>query len=426
MIEKIMAAADCFGQWYQKLLKSCFFLSAIAVILFQPSYFTQLPVLDKVYDVLQILAGLCIGICYLAEIVRKRRINPIVALVAVYYGILILSTLLNQGDMKGILLRSANFVIICMMLDLIAVYNPKGLISSLLIVLEAMVYLNLVTILIFPEGLYASDYFSAYWFLGYKNQMINVMLPAACFGMIRYHMETEGKLEKNWKAWIRAFILILTTVLSAVLVHSGASILITGAMLIFFLFQGCFVDKLFNFRNYLILNILLFFVIVIFRIQNLFAFLIEDILHKNLTLTGRTVIWDRTLELIGEKPILGHGVPFYEDRKLQYAIETKWINKAAGLHAHDRFLETLYRGGIVLLIHYLAILLTTNHYLMKFRKLKGAKIIAFTLFVYLTGMITEFYDFSPMFFGLMTLSCYCDRFESAGMKDAENGTEGSI
>ena len=121
MIEKIMAAADCFGQWYQKLLKSCFFLSAIAVILFQPSYFTQLPVLDKVYDVLQILAGLCIGICYLAEIVRKRRINPIVALVAVYYGILILSTLLNQGDMKGILLRSANFVIICMMLDLIAV-----------------------------------------------------------------------------------------------------------------------------------------------------------------------------------------------------------------------------------------------------------------------------------------------------------------
>ena len=53
-------------------------------------------------------------------------------------------------------------------------------------------------------------------------------------------------------------------------------------------------------------------------------------------------------------------------------------------------------------------------------------IIAFTLFVYLTGMITEFYDFSPMFFGLMTLSCYCDRFESAGMKDAENGTEGSI
>ncbi|MFR4142767.1 MAG: hypothetical protein ACLT1K_01700 [[Clostridium] leptum] len=96
MIEKIMAAADCFGQWYQKLLKSCFFLSAIAVILFQPSYFTQLPVLDKVYDVLQILAGLCIGICYLAEIVRKRRINPIVALVAVYYGILILSTLLNQ------------------------------------------------------------------------------------------------------------------------------------------------------------------------------------------------------------------------------------------------------------------------------------------------------------------------------------------
>ena len=84
--------------------------------------------LDKAYDLVQILAGLLIGITYLFEVLQKRKANPIVVLVVSYYAILILSTLVNSGDLKMVLVRSANFIVICMMFDLLATYNFRGLV----------------------------------------------------------------------------------------------------------------------------------------------------------------------------------------------------------------------------------------------------------------------------------------------------------
>ena len=411
MKNKFINAVQLYQEKCRSIMNWYPFCIMVAVILFKPAYFAEIPVLDKAYDLVQILAGLLIGITYLFEVLQKRKANPIVVLVVSYYAILILSTLVNSGDLKMVLVRSANFIVICMMFDLLATYNFRGLVSSLTLLFEVFAYVNFITILIFPKGFYRSDIFSAYyWFLGYKNQMINLMLPAICMSILNYY-QTKPRTSRNWVPWTRTFALILVTVLSAVLAHSGASTIMTAGMLLFWLLQGYMVDKIFNFRNYLILNIALFFIIVVFRMQNLFAFIIEDVLHRNLTLTGRTVIWDRTNELIAQKPILGYGVQHYEDRMALYGIKTKWINKVAGLHAHDRYLETIYRGGALLLIDYLAILFATNRYLMKFRKTKAAKVIAFTLFIYLTGMLTEFYDFSPMFFALMTLAYHCDKLD---------------
>lgn len=41
--------------------------------------------------------------------------------------------------------------------------------------------------------------------------------------------------------------------------------------------------------------------IVIFRIQYIFSFIIENILGKTLTLSSRTIIWDKALALIGKE-----------------------------------------------------------------------------------------------------------------------------
>lgn len=394
-----------------KILNWYPFAIIISFVLFKPAFFTQIPVLDKAYDVFQIAAGLLLVAMYVLELVKRKKANPIILLVALYYLVLCISTLINDGDLKQILIRSANFVVICILIDLLANHDLRRLIVSLTLLFEIYVYINFVIILIFPNGLYTSEYFRQNYFLGYKNQMINIILPAMCLSILNYY-QTKPAPDKQWLPWLRTCMLIFISTLSAVLVHSGASTLMTAAMLLFWFLQGFLSAKVFNFRNYLILNILFFFVIVIFRMQDLFAFIIEDVLHKDLTLTGRTVIWDRTYELIAQKPILGYGVQFYEERQALYHIETGWISKVAGMHAHDRFLETVYRGGFILLLDYLAILLATNHYLMKFRNSRAAKALAFTIFIYLMGMITEVYDFSPMFFGLMTLSYHCGKFES--------------
>ena len=47
--------------------------------------------------------------------------------------------------------------------------------------------------------------------------------------------------------------------------------------------------------------VLIFVGIHVFEVQRLFAWLIQDILGKDLTLTKRTVIWEAALPLIGNR-----------------------------------------------------------------------------------------------------------------------------
>ena len=76
----------------------------------------------------------------------------------------------------------------------------------------------------------------------------------------------------------------------------------------------------------------------------------------------------------------------------------------AGLHAHNRFLETTYRGGIILLVIYIFILFVAFKSLKRTQKTNCAKVIAIGLFAYLMGMLTEFYRLSYLFFPMMVIA----------------------
>ena len=50
-----------------------------------------------------------------------------------------------------------------------------------------------------------------------------------------------------------------------------------------------------------------FYGIVLLRLQNIFSFIIQNILGKDLTFTGRTRIWDNAIEFIKARFIIGYG-----------------------------------------------------------------------------------------------------------------------
>ena len=114
------------------------------------------------------------------------------------------------------------------------------------------------------------------------------------------------------------------------------------------LFNLCDNVRFFNAKNYLIINIEAFILMVLLKLQRIFEFLIVGILGKNLTLSGRIYIWDRTITLILQNPLFGYGVEYNEGRASKYALRTLYHTSSklasfAGLHAHNRFLETTYR-----------------------------------------------------------------------------------
>ena len=114
--------------------------------------------------------------------------------------------------------------------------------------------------------------------------------------------------------------------------------------------------------------------IVFLRVQNLFSFLIIDILHKDLTFTGRTDIWDRSMSMIAKKPILGWG-------SMEQIFETLLLGQT---HSHNAILEQLFRGGIVYYLAFLILIILIHNHTVRFMKnrlVKDATIILFVIWI---------------------------------------------
>ena len=75
-----------------------------------------------------------------------------------------------------------------------------------------------------------------------------------------------------------------------------------------------------------IISIVIFVSIVFLRLQEVFSYLIVNILGKDLTFTGRTVIWDYYINEIKNSWVIGYGVGY---------------NPYKGLFAHNGFLDLM-------------------------------------------------------------------------------------
>lgn len=390
----------------------CFFAS---LFLLEPTCLPYVTSIEKFYNVISIAVCAAILLLYL----WYNKISRIILLISIYYFYQIAMTWYNSGNLKGILLLSIKFIAICMFIEIgLNLKNKFIVINSLMTVLEIYIYINLLTILIYPNGMYVtvSTDNANNWFLGYKNQMINFILPAIGLCLFNYYCNDKFAYKK-----LRTGCILVCGCLTTILMWSGASLVLLAILIVYVLLAKKLPTKIFNFRNFLIVNIILTVSIVLFRIQNIFSFLIVDILHKDITLTGRIYIWDKVLKYIYERPLVGYGVESYSYRciKMRSIAPLTYYDYYGALHGHCRFLEVMYRGGIILLIIYLLILIYSCRELMRHKNSMQAKIISITIFAYLTGMITEWYDYSPMFFALLVLGYNIQRFLNESSKSKE-------
>ena len=128
------------------------------------------------------------------------------------------------------------------------------------------------------------------------------------------------------------------------------------------------------------------FGIVIFRLQNVFGFLIEGVLHKGLSFTGRTELWDLAIEKILKYPWLGCGYA-HPTGKVYRLAKGKYYN------AHNVFLEVLLEGGILAAVPFVLMLAIVTNQLMRFRKTETAAILSSALLALaLVTSMEEFLD----------------------------------
>jgi len=252
----------------------------------------------------------------------------------------------------------------------------KGFKYALLLLL----LLNLITMFLYPKGLYHNmgNNSSQNWFLGYKNSFILYIYPLIVFS---YFDTMLFKNKKISKFDIVSFILSFITVLKA---NSSTSLVGLGVLLMFITTPRLFNNtRVFNSMNYLYSYIGLFFTIVVFKLQNIFSFLIEDILHKDLTFTGRIYIWDYALKNISSNLLFGHG-----DKNFSYILSSGTAVKST----HNQILQIIYNYGIISLSFFIFILFITMKNLKKEKNNNISKFLSLCIFIWFIMMITESYD----------------------------------
>ncbi|MDU4884834.1 O-antigen ligase [uncultured Clostridium sp.] len=257
--------------------------------------------------------------------------------------------------------------------------NPMKLYKNMYYVFEIFIYINFITLLLFPNGMYSTGVIgetTENWFLGFKNKHLIYFLPSTGITLI---------LCKFDKVNFRRVLLLIITIISAIYVKSGTGILCLGVLFIIVLIP--FIRKkykIFNMRTYLFVIIIMFFAIPIFRLQYLFSYIIVVILKKDINLTYRTGLWDRALNAISQHPIMGWGEQSYDVKHQLYSSNSI-------ISAHNQILEYLYIGGIILIILYLIINIMLVKKTMRYSRFEVTQIVSALYLALQIALIVEVY-----------------------------------
>ena len=327
--------------------------------------------LSDVFFVWRIAAALLIVIILL---LNEIRITKITFLILMFYFVLIIPTYINGGDLLGLIVESIFVFLFCMFVDQCIYQNrSKPFFEAIIIITEVLAYINLFSVVFFPEGLYFAYGDTNHYLLGNSNTFIRQLLPGVCIALIYSHMNYR-------KINLRTQLLLMSVFVSLLLTWSVTGIVAYLILFLYVLFlYKLKIPKWLNIKFFFLIYIILFLSIVVFRVHDIFAYIITNLMDKDLTLTGRTLIWDRAINYIEMAPIMGHG----------YEYENIFLSKMRTVSAHNYVYDLLYRGGIVhLLIHFL-ILFSLVINLNKFKNDKIAQILSFTLFSYFIMWLTE-------------------------------------
>jgi O-antigen ligase len=357
--------------------------SIILIVFLEPPFFSMLSMysqLDTIFDYARILISV-LAAFYLAfnrdfYFESKKQI----LLFTLIFITPVISALVNSGDTFTMLSQVLFYFVPVLFVPFYFRDDIYRMFSVLCNYLTILCSINLITQIMFPGGLYINyntDTFrhTRYWLLGGENHIVCFALPLLFLSILLFK-------DRNRKSHIISAIIAVSNVF-----FSGSATGIVGCVVFVLLSIACtFVyrfnknSKLFKIETFLLL-IVVFFFIVLFMTSSGIVQMIALYFGKDPTLSNRTVVWGDAIEAIIKKPILGYGDSFSV-----YAG-----NRLSAGHEHDYYLHLLFRGGVVVLGAFWALLQNVKKKLNRVKNTIFYYVFSSFVFAFLLMLITEVY-----------------------------------
>lgn len=339
-----------------------------------------------------------VALCYAARWIggRVKRVNPALLCVAGMHVWLYASTRLQGGAPAFAGDTCAAFALM-LLADMGMRRARKATVNGLSMALEAWVYLNVLAILLRPNGLWFFDFFDYhYWVLGNRVMYYRVLLPALCLGVMNAQMGCKT-------ARVRLCALLLAAAYTVFHQRGGMGIACSALFLVLLVWYARrALPKWLNIGTAAGLSALAFALMALFNVQALFSFLIEDVLGKGASLGARMDAWRAAMALIARHPLTGNGT---------WPVETVKTFLGGQAHPHNQMLDILLRGGLIAFAGYAGCLFFAGRALYRARRAPAAKTLALMLGVLmLLGTIETMIRFT-MFYPLLIIASNADRLQ---------------
>lgn len=403
-------------KYFNKIKKRTIICFLLLLPIFEPKCIS-----NHIFGNIDIIYKLIIffGVIYtcLDILVKNKKIPLGISLFMFMEVWLLILTRYYAKGFNGYLWKATT--IICMLLIVTDFSHEwNSLVNALMLHTEFCIYLNVISIIVFPERMYGMQsvaYGYTYeWFLGADNQFIEWLFPGIIISRLYHHQN---------KSEYRSIFLTLAIFINLFLKSSATAIVGVSLFLIMVWFP--IIKEVITPSRIILTIAFVFMNIVVFRNFNLVSGIVENVLHKDLTFTGRLSIWDNAMRQISNKPILGHGV--YLDS--QMAPLLGWLGAT---HCHDHYLQILFIGGAFVFIVFIAIQVMALTGLRRKWDDCIARELAYGLFAFDIICITEVLEYPLIYlivavavcYGSSTLSNHVNKNITGGVEENDDECQG--
>lgn len=393
----------------KSILNKKWIIIIFLLAIFTPAYFDQNVAVKTILNGLKLIVLIVVFLLHFINIKTHSK-KPYNIILIILWTELFISTLISPDVSIYVYTTQAiDTLIPCFLIGALAIHSPVNGIKALYYYFSTCVLINTITFILFPGALYADIGGWRCWILGDDNASYSYYVMASTFAMIYCSCVKKRTTFVSVLVWISGFIFSFGR-------EMGNGIICQIIWLVLFMlyhFRG--MKKLLKARYIFYATVIGFLGVVVFR--NFIIGSVATALGKDITLSGRTQLWDKVIKAVMSRPVLGYGV-----------CDGETFNGVVSTNAggpHDYILQIMFWGGIIALAILPFMLITSVKASAKARNTDFYKCVVLGLIVMSIKLMVDC-AYSDHFYMLLTLLAYSPEFvaglESANVRRGRTGT----
>lgn len=358
---------------------------------FKPAFLMQFDYINLSYNIAQIIVASLTIFHY----IKRRSVSSCLFLIILMETIIFISSLINNLNIIDTTINIIQTLTLCILVENCASEDLSNFIKALKCILTTLLVIDFIFVLAYPQGIRIGLYDT--WLFGAKNAQITYILPTV------FCTYVDGFIinKKNTKSLLYLIAVLLISVYILLIVKSATSIITLIIFTLLLLFSTNKIYSKLNIKTISLIYLVVVILIIFFQIQNNFSDLFHSLFGKDPTFTGRTDIWDKSLDYIKAQPFLGYGLEPSQIRTIK-------MNNIAALNCHNMLLEILYDGGLVLFSVFCIFWKKICEKVDNFSR-NNDQILKSLLIAYMIELLTEAFSFEILLWIFILVICIANK-----------------